>query len=106
MATAGYMTVARQGHPERYVFSEAAISEVERQAAYDLDTFFDRTEAAITGKDAFLASGFSALDLYLAMLTEWSIDREKLFAPRPALQSVCHFIADRPAYKTATQTHR
>ena len=106
MATAGYMTVARHGHPERYAFSEKAISEVEQQAACDLDTFFDKMEAAIMGNDTFLASGFSALDIYLAMLTEWSADREKLFATRPALKGVCNLVADRSAYRVAMQTHR
>ena len=106
MATAGYMTVARHGHPERYAFDENAISEVEQQAAKDLETFFDTMEAAITGNDTFLASGFSALDLYLAMLTEWSADRARLFENRPAMRAVCLSVGTRPGYKTALETHR
>jgi glutathione S-transferase len=106
MATAGYMTVARHGHPERYAFGEKAISEVEQQAACDLEAFFDKMEAAIVGKDTFLSSGFSALDLYLAMLTEWSADRDKFFENRPSIRAVCRSVGTRPAYKTAMQTHQ
>ena len=106
MATAGYMTVARHGHPERYAFDEGAVSEVEQQAANDLEIFFDKMEAAIMGKNTFLASGFSALDLYLAMLTEWSANRDRMFANRPAIGAVCRSVGTRSAYKAAMQTHR
>ncbi|MBF9058423.1 hypothetical protein HKCCSP123_04435 [Rhodobacterales bacterium HKCCSP123] len=106
MATAGYMTVARHGHPERYAFDEAAIVQVEQRAAQDLEAFFDLMEAAISGGNTFLASGFSALDLYLAMLTEWSEDKSGLFAKRTALAELCRAVSLRPSYQLAMQTHR
>jgi glutathione S-transferase len=106
MATAGYLTVSRKAHPERYAFDPAAIAQVETQAARDLDAFFDVMEGAIAGEDAFLPSGFSALDLYLAMLTEWSEDRTALFADRPALARLCEAASGREAYLAAMETHR
>ena len=106
MATAGYMTVARHGHPERYAFEQTAIAQVEQRAAQDLSAFFDLMDAAISGANTFLASGFSALDLYLAMLTEWSDDKSELFAKRTALAELCRAVSLRPSYQSAMQTHR
>ncbi|MBF9032435.1 hypothetical protein HKCCE3408_18710 [Rhodobacterales bacterium HKCCE3408] len=106
MATAGYMTVARKGHPERYAFDETAIAQVEERAAVDLAAFFDLMEAAISGGTTFLASGFSALDLYLAMLTEWSDDKSGLFAERATLSQLCRAVSLRPSYQLAMQTHQ
>ena len=106
MATAGYMTVARHGHPERYAFDDDAIAQVEQRAAQDLDAFFDLMEGAISGGNTFLASGFSALDLYLAMLTEWSDDKSELFAKRTSLAELCRAVSLRPSYRVAMQAHR
>lgn len=106
MATSGYMTVARHGHPERYAFDEGAIDQVERKAAEDLAAFFDVMENAIAGDGTFLRSGQSALDLYLAMLTEWSEDKNELFAARPALAKLTSDVSLRPAYQAAMRTHR
>ncbi|NND20022.1 MAG: glutathione S-transferase [Silicimonas sp.] len=66
MTTAGYPTVARWNHPERFANSDAAIAEVEKKASADLDDFFDILEEAILGKSSFLKRGFSPglLSLY------------------------------------------
>lgn len=106
MATSGYMTVARHGHPERYAFDESAIAQVEQKAARDLSAFFDVMEGAIEGDGTFLASGHSALDLYLAMLTEWSDDKDALFAQRPSLARLSNGVYLRPGYRAAMRTHR
>lgn len=106
MATAGYLTVSRKAHPERYAFDAAAITEVEVKAARDLSAFFDTMNQQIAGDRTFLRSGFSALDLYLAMLTEWSEDKTALFAKRPALARLCEAVSGRRAYATAMETHR
>ncbi|MCA0930756.1 glutathione S-transferase family protein [Ruegeria profundi] len=106
MATAGYMTVARKGHPERYAFDEDAIAQVEQKAAADLAEFFDVMEDAICGKGTFLGSGLSALDLYLAMLTEWSDEKDDLFRTRPSLARLTAEVSLRPGYQAAMRTHR
>lgn len=105
MATAGYLTISRKAHPERYAFDTTAIMQVEAQAANDLDAFFDMMDSAVNGGSTFLNSGFSALDLYLAMLTEWSEDRTTLFASRPSLARLCDAVSGREAYRSAMQTH-
>jgi glutathione S-transferase len=101
MATAGYPTVARWNHPERYANSEIAIAEVEKNASADLDAFFDVMEAAISGEASLMKRGFTALDYYLAMLTEWPADRAALFGAHPLYLST----AQRPAYQNAMNTH-
>lgn len=106
MATAGYLTLARKAPPERYASEDDAIAQVESQAARDLDAFFDVMESAVAGDAAFLESGYSALDLYLAMLTEMSEDKGGLFASRPALAGLCDAVSERQAYRAAMQTHQ
>ena len=60
---------------------------------------------AIAGRPYFLKHGYSALDIYLAMLTEWSGDRDALFSTRPALEELVRTTARRPAYRTTMETH-
>ena len=105
MTSAGYPTVARWNHPERYAKSDAAIAEVEKKASADLDDFFDIMEEAVSGQRSFLKRGFSALDYYLSMLTEWSTNRLKLFAAHPRIEAVYLSASQRPAYKTAMKRH-
>lgn len=105
MATSGYPTVARWNHPERYAFAKTAIAEVERKASADLNEFFGVMEGAISGETSFLKSGFSALDYYLAMLTEWPADRDALFEASPKIEALYHSVAKRPPYKKAMNTH-
>jgi len=54
MATSGYLTVARAGHPERYAVEADAIRQVEEKAYADLDAFFDVMEGAISSNTFFL----------------------------------------------------
>ena len=105
MATSGYLTVARHGHPERYAFTPEAIEQVEAKAGEDLEKFFDLMEQAISGTPFFLPSRFCALDIYLTMLTEWSEDKERLFSSRPKLRALTAQVSQRPAYLKALHTH-
>ncbi len=105
MATSGYLTVSRQGHPERYAVSADAIQQVEKKAAADLDNFFDVMNDAITGDPFFLPRGYTVLDTYLTMLTEWSENKQKLFSSRPSLAVLTQATVQRPAYQTAMNTH-
>jgi glutathione S-transferase len=105
MATSGYLTVARKGHPERYAADAEAIQQVEAKAADDLDAFFDVMEGAVSGRPFFLPRGFTALDIYLAMLTEWSDDKDVLFSTRPSLAALHRCVAQQSAYTTAINTH-
>ena len=103
MATSGYPTFARVGHPERYTKDEDAIEQVRMAAKDDVTKFFAVLESAIMGTPFFLSSGFSALDIYLSMMTEFHGDKNALFERYPKIASLYEAVANRPAYdKTIT----
>ena len=105
MTTAGYPTIARWNHPERFAHSDLAIAEVEKKACSDLNDFFDIMENAISGQSSFLERGFSALDYYLAMLTEWPANQQELFAAHPKIGAIYRSVSRRPAYKASMNRH-
>ncbi|WP_137699386.1 glutathione S-transferase family protein [Marimonas lutisalis] len=105
MTTSGYMTAARLGHPERYANSSKAIEEVGAKASVDYDAFFDVMEEAIAGGPYFIASGMTALDFYVTMLTEWHADKKSLFSSRSKLGALCKAVNESCSYKAAMKTH-
>ena len=105
MTTSGYMTAARLGHPERYAESGSAIEEVGAKAAIDYDAFFDVIEEAIAGDPYFMASGLTALDFYVTMLSEWHANKQSLFGSRPKLSALCESVNENSSYKAAMETH-
>jgi glutathione S-transferase len=105
MATIGYPAFTRIAHPERYTKDQDAIDPV-RLAAEDAATMLlDVLEDAIKGRPYFLSSGFSALDLYLTMLSEWHPDKSALFKRNPKIALLCLEVKKRPAYKKAITDH-
>jgi len=105
MTTSGYMTASRVGHPERYAQDKDAIEQVGKKARADYDDFFDTMESAITGAPFFLPRGLTALDFYLAMLTEWHADKKALFASRPDLENLYQAVNETQAYEKTMATH-
>lgn len=106
MATTGYVTSSRVGHPERFAREESAIAQVKEQADKDYAAFFDLTDRAISGAPFFLKRGLTVLDFYLAMLSEWVSDREALLEAHPSLARLCAATRETSAYDTALGTHR
>lgn len=105
MATSGYTTFGRVGHPERYTKDEDAIEPVRMAARDDAIRFFEVLEGAIKGKPFFLSSGFSALDIYLSMLIEFHADKDDLFARFPKIASLYKEVENRPAYNKTITYH-
>ena len=105
MATSGYSTFARVGHPERYTKDEDAFEPVRKAAEDDVTRFFDVMESAIKGAPFFLSSGFSALDIYLSMMTEFHGDNNALFKRYPKIASLYEAVANRPAYNKTITFH-
>ena len=105
MATAGYVTSSRVGHPERFARDDAAIAQVKAQADRDFDAFFTLMDEAISGEPFFLTRGPTCLDHYVTMLAEWSSDRDALMATRPKLQALCNAVRRDPAYAAALGAH-
>lgn len=105
MATAGYVTSSRVGHPERFAREDGAIAQVKAQADRDLNAFFNLMDEAISGAPFFLSYGPTCLDHYVAMLAEWSSDRDALLATRPSLRALCNAVRRDPAYANAMKAH-
>lgn len=105
MATAGYPGFSREAHPEQFAVTDDAQRQVSQKATVDLGQFFDRIERNISGDPFFLTCGFTALDIYLAMLVEWVTDRAALFSSRPRLEALVSAVTVRPAYRKAIETH-
>ncbi|WP_169570322.1 glutathione S-transferase family protein [Sneathiella limimaris] len=106
LTTSGYLTVSRWAHPERYAADADAIQQVEQKAALDLEAFYAVIETEIGDKPCFLDRGFSALDFYLTMLTEWSGDRQKLLSDCPNLSRLVEKTSARASYIRTLQTHK
>ena len=105
MATTGYTTFGRLGHPERYTLDQAALEPVRLSAEADVTRFFDVLEGGIKGEPYFLSFGFTALDIYLTMLAGWHPDRSALFQRNPKIALLCSAVESRPAYKKVIADH-
>jgi len=105
MATGGYPVFSRAWHPEQFTFDDAANETVSLVALKQLDDFFAIIDGAIAGKPYFLARGFTALDIYLTMLTEWMSDKPALFAANSKVARLCSAVAERPAYRAVMEQH-
>jgi len=105
MVSTGYPTFSRAWHPEQFTDDDSANGPVRRTGEADITRFFDTVEGAIVGP-YFLARGFTALDTYLAMLTEWVADRGALFARCPKMGALCNAVTVRPAYAGVIDRHR
>ena len=105
MATGGYPVFSRAWHPEQFTLDDSANETVSLVALRQLDEFFAIVDGVIAGKPYFLPRGFSALDIYLTMLTEWMSDKPALFAANPKLARLCGAVAERPAYRAVMEQH-
>lgn len=105
MAANGYKTFSRAWHPEQFTTDESANHLIRMRAEQDLLKFFGVLEGQIQGESSFVATGFSALDVYLVMLTLWDPDRETLIATHPKIAAVCSSVEDRPSFKAVKDDH-
>lgn len=105
MATCGYPVFSRACHPEQFTLNDAANETVRLKGERDLEGFFSIIEQEIGGKPFFLPRGFTALDVYLTMLTEWVADKQALFESRPKLKALCRAVAARRSYEAVMADH-
>ena len=105
MATTGYTTAGRVGHPERYTTDEEAIDSVLEAAKTHYDRFFGVVNQAIDGDPYFLKRGYSALDIYLTMLSLWHYDVDKLNEENSRVAKLCEAVKARPSYQEIIRAH-
>ncbi len=105
MASVGYPTFSRSWHPEQFTQEESAHGSIRETADADLDVLFGVLDGGIEGEATFLRRGFSALDIYLAMIARWHPDRDALFSKYAKVAAVCETTEKRPACATVMEEH-
>jgi glutathione S-transferase len=105
MAANGYKIFSRYWHPEQFTEEASAEPWIKKRAEEDLRAFFAVLERAAKTQSSFLESRFSALDIYLTMLTAWAPDPDALFMENPKLAGICKAVKQRPAYRRVMEDH-
>ncbi|MEC9435109.1 MAG: glutathione S-transferase family protein [Pseudomonadota bacterium] len=86
-------------YPGRWAAGPADEARVRAAGVAKLEADFALLDAAVGGETSFLASGFSALDLHIAMLARWSRDMPRPMWAWPRLAPVIAAAAGRPAFR-------
>ena len=102
MAANTYMTDLRYFYPERYADGEAQAPGVKAKALEEQERNWSALESMAASDEAMLASGFSAADLYLAMLVSWS-EIEDFAAKWPKLHGIAVRISNSPQLQAIWQ---
>lgn len=98
LVTTPQVTFHEYFYPARWAAGPQDEPRVRANGIAKLEADFDLLDAAVAGGDAFLASGFSALDLHIAMLARWSRDMPRPMWTWPNLARVIAAAAGRPAF--------
>lgn len=95
-----YEADLRDSYPERYTTDAGGLVGVQKAAQSRMDWAFQVLEQALPDNaDNFLPTGFSLLDLYLAVTAAWHFDTPALLARSPRIARVCRAVVNRPALK-------
>jgi glutathione S-transferase len=106
LATSVYGAFMGVHHSDRFIGDPAHYADVRATALERLDDHFSIVEAAIAGDPWFLESGYSALDIYLAMLVGWHPEPGRILEQNPALHRLCDAIERRDAFARVMARHR
>lgn len=99
-----YEAIGRQDYPERYVPDKAAAPGVRAQAVEDLKRFWGILEKALGKGPYALGKRFSALDLYIANVSQWTV-KDWIYQNCPKITAVIRNTAKRPRTKRVWQHH-
>lgn len=106
MAAAVYPMLARMNHPERFAAPPCEDEPDRGKAIRCLDGQFDILENAIMGNPWFLAGGYGALDIYLAMLADWHPEKDRLLARNGKLAELVRAVEVGTVYARVMERHR
>ncbi len=99
-----YEAIGRQDYPERYVADPAHAPGARSRAVEDLKRFWKIMEGALGAGPYALGRRFSALDLYIANLSQWTV-KDWLYENCPKLRAVIANTAKRPRTGPVWQRH-
>ena len=97
MATSIYSGVLRFVYADRQSTDANAADGIKAAAVRDLARYFDTLEGAIDPGPYLLGDRYSAVDMYLWMLSGWQPDQDALFARCPRVKKLVDLVAARPA---------
>jgi len=106
LATSVYGTYMGIYHTDRFTNDPDHYPDIRAASLDRLDRQFSILEAAIAGDPWFLTGGYSALDIYLAMLADWHPEPTRIRDPNPALRRLCDAIEHRTAFRRVMVRHR
>jgi glutathione S-transferase len=90
-------------YPERYIGDPAAVPLVKARAEERLDGMFDIVASELAGRHWLLGERFSAVDLFLMLLTRWGRGLKRPPRTIPALGSLAERALARPAVQAAIE---
>lgn len=96
LAASTYTADLRFFYADRYTSAAGSAQGVREAARRDMARDYALLSDELGSKPYFLASGFSGLDIYAAMLTAWAEDLPQLFATHPNLGEHFRRVAERP----------
>ena len=99
-----YEAIGRQDYPERYVPDPAQAPGVRARAVEDLKRFWKIMEDALGAGPYALGKRFSALDLYIANVSQWTV-KDWLYENCPKIAAVIRNTAKRPRTRPVWQRH-
>lgn len=108
MAAELYPLIEIIDYPQRFVPARAAAEHRESVRGQVRQLWKRRLkliENAIEGDPWFLASGFSALDLYLAVVSRWAQVDEWRKTEVPRIERLAQAVAERPACRAVWHRH-
>ena len=97
MATTIYNSDLRLYYAHKMTTDAAGTDGIEASARADMDRYFAILNDALDPGPYLLGEGFSAVDVYLWMLTKWHPDQEQLFADNPRIAKLVNLVEARPA---------
>jgi GST-like protein len=105
VASAVYPTFTYGDLPDRWTLAGAAAEELRRRSDAARQAAYGQMEAA-AGAPWFLGERFSAIDLYVVMLTRWRPRRPWFDAHAPRLAAIADRAAALPAVAPVLARHR
>ncbi len=97
MAVTIYTTDQRLYHADRFTTDATGVDGITASARADMDRDFEVVNDALYPGPYLLGETYSAVDVYLWMLSKWHPDEKQLFADNPRIARLVDLVEARPA---------
>lgn len=107
LASEVYPPVEIADYPERFVSDHKPAAELKRHAKARIRERMQAAEAAVSGEEWFLPSGFSALDIYVTMFSRWRECRVEGWREEhiPKICAIAKALSERESLKEVYEKH-